>query len=284
MKISTFALLARIAAACSFGTISDPRSGLAHDAVSGYGYDGPNGPLAWHKLSANNSLCATGKHQSPINLIPNRQRTTDGSSLALQLYSYPAGAELRNLGNTVQVQVNGSVMLNNWVYNLVQFHFHTPSEHHLMGEHFPLEVHFLAHNDGEMVDPQPSRTWELTSAAGSLAVIAFFVEIAIDDDRVSNFLTAALSRVTEIPQPGQIVSTGALNHTDLQYHLSRSDVYQYAGSLTTPPCSENVSFNVVARPLYVHARDYCALKKIIKYNSRYTQNRPGRFNLLSRET
>ncbi|KAM4061199.1 eukaryotic-type carbonic anhydrase domain-containing protein [Hirsutella rhossiliensis] len=266
MKSYALAQFISIATAgCSLDTFSSPRSDLTLRSAGGYGYDGLNEPLAWHKLSANNSLCATGKNQSPINLVPSKELTIDGSSLAFQLYSYPEGGELENLGNTVQVQVNGSIMLDNWVYNLVQFHFHTPSEHHLMGEHFPLEVHFVAQND-----------------AGSLAIIAFFVEIAIGDDRISSFLTAVLSRVKEVPQSGQIFLTGALNHTDLQYHLSQSDVYQYNGSLTTPPCSEHVFFNVVASPLYLHPREYRALKKIMKYNSRYTQNRPGQDNLLSR--
>lgn len=107
---------------------------------SRFGYDGADGPLAWHELSPDNALCATVKNQSPINMEPGKEVTVDGSSLAFQLYSYPHGVELENIGDTVQANVNGSVMLNDWVYNLVQFHFHTPSEHHLLGEHYPAEV------------------------------------------------------------------------------------------------------------------------------------------------
>uniref|UniRef100_A0A8H7TN13 Carbonic anhydrase n=1 Tax=Bionectria ochroleuca TaxID=29856 RepID=A0A8H7TN13_BIOOC len=68
--------------------------------------------------------------------------------------------------------------------------------------------------------------------------------------------------------------------TDLEDHFSSNDVFEYSGSLTTPPCSENMLWYVSAEPLTVDQGTYIKAKKIMKFNSRYTQNVPGGMSLL----
>lgn len=57
-------------------------------------------------------------------------------------------------------------------------------------------------------------------------------------------------------------------------------VFRYSGSLTTPPCSEGVSWTVSAEPIQVDAKAFNAFKEVLKFNARYTQNNLGETNLL----
>jgi carbonic anhydrase len=114
----------------------------------------------------------------------------------------------------------------------------------------------------------------------SLAVIGFFIEVASGSDPVSPLLTAALANIGSIPSAGDKTTTGALDFSSLVSHLNSATVAQYAGSLTTPPCYEGVTFNVVQSPLYISVGTFRALKDVVKFNARYTQNTPGQVNLL----
>jgi carbonic anhydrase len=139
--IASFASLA--AAVCHHGTTLSPRSaGLAKRAEGAFGFHELEGALNWHGLDPLNELCAVGTNQSPIN-VNGGQTSVGGSSFSLSVNSYPSGAEFENLGTTVQVYADGSATVGGVSYNLAQFHFHTPSEHHLHGEYFPAEVHFV---------------------------------------------------------------------------------------------------------------------------------------------
>ena len=118
-------------------------------AVSRFGYEGPNGPLNWYGLNETTNLeCDVGKHQSPINLNSSIA-TVPGSSLNIDILDYPEGAEFENLGTTIEVIVNGSLRDSGTNYSLFQFHFHTPSEHRIDREYFPLEAHFVFQSTGE---------------------------------------------------------------------------------------------------------------------------------------
>lgn len=141
-------ILSMAEAFCHYGTTLAPRRNLQGRAADVVGYHTIEGPLNWHGLDAANSLCALGKNQSPIN-IDSTIKKQKGASFNFDVDSYPFGAELENLGSTVQVTLNGSVLVEDKHYDLVQFHFHTPSEHHLLGEHYPLEVHFVFQATGE---------------------------------------------------------------------------------------------------------------------------------------
>jgi hypothetical protein len=57
-------------------------------------------------------------------------------------------------------------------------------------------------------------------------------------------------------------------------------LFQYTGSLTTPPCAEGLTFLVLEEPLPINVKTYNALKSVIKFNARYSQNSLGETNLL----
>ena len=96
----------------------------------------------------------------------------------------------------------------------------------------------------------------------------------------SPFFTSVLSTVDRIPHGGDVAQTRPLLSCEIEELVNGSDVFQYDGSLTTPPCTEGVAWNIVRNPVYVSPESYGAAKAVLKFNSRYTQNAPGEVNLL----
>jgi carbonic anhydrase len=258
MKASAviLSLASTAAAICHHGTSLFTRA----DGPA-FGYHELQGPLNWHGLSTTNELCAVGQNQSPINVVQGENTVIAGSSFALSIPNSNHNTFI-NLGTTVEVIASGTAKIGTKSYSLRQFHFHTPSEHHFNGEYYPAEVHFV-----------------FQAADSTLMVIGFFIEVAAGEG-TNPLLQAVLSKVSQIPNGQDETTTGALDFTSIRTHLNRSNVHRYAGSLTTPPCDQGVTFNVVEAPLYISAIRYRELKDVVKFNSRYTQNKPGQINLL----
>lgn len=151
--ILAVALGSRLATAnCAYGTSLSPRiAGLLPDVnVSTFSYDGLSGPLNWFGLNKTaNSVCSTGSQQSPI-VINSTIATVRGSTINWTVANYPQGAKFENLGTNVEVVVNGSLVdtASGVEYSLAQFHFHTPAEHRVGDEFFPMEMHWVFESDG----------------------------------------------------------------------------------------------------------------------------------------
>ncbi|KAI6362196.1 hypothetical protein MCOR25_006269 [Pyricularia grisea] len=254
-------LLPVVSAFCDHGTTLFPRASGDPVKVAQYGFDGIRGPLNWHGLNKTaNYKCAKGREQSPIDISTSSNKTVRGSSLNFNIDSYPDGAELLNLGSTLEVVANGSISLANKTFNLAQFHFHTPSEHHLDGEYYPAEMHCVFQAQDK-----------------SISVVGFFIEL---DENNNEVIDGVFEHVDAVATPGTAGYTGALDFRGLQKHLSNSDIYQYKGSLTTPPCTEGIRWNVVRKPITIDMKTFKKIKSIMKFNARYVQNVPGQINLL----
>lgn len=108
-----------------------------------WSYTGDTGPVLWHRLNDTNSACAMGKDQSPINVSTNVAR----GNITLEYPDLPCEFLVENNGHTIEVTPTDPskfiAKIGGLDYELLQFHFHTPSEHRLNNEHFPLEVHFV---------------------------------------------------------------------------------------------------------------------------------------------
>lgn len=234
--------LVLLAAGCAPAAVPDPAPGAEERAHWSYG--GETGPAAWGRLSPDFALCETGTMQSPINLA-------DASTVPLPgpVFQYRAAPlEVANLGHTLQVNYapGSTLVLGNDTYELVQFHFHTPAEHLLRGQHFPMAAH-LVHR----------------SAAGELAVVGVLIREAAENAAVRavwNRLPTTEGQVHR--DPSAALSAEALLPRD------RTN-YRYPGSLTTPPCTEGVKWIVMAEPIEMSRAQIAAVRNII-----HTTNRP----------
>ncbi|KAF8470784.1 alpha carbonic anhydrase [Kalaharituber pfeilii] len=255
-------------------------------------YTGPTGPLMWTKLNRKEwSLCGTGEKQSPINidssLTPNSFKyewsappracynlTNVGHSLLMRPTCPPIGdrkfeeVELEH-GNEEQATEDAkmSIMIEDDWFNLDSIDFHTPSEHRFNDEYYPVEVHFVLKSPN----------------TGRLAIRAIFFDLSSFEE--SDFWKGITPYLWSVRNPGQWIKLPAVNTRNIMKEFQRAGldkkVYNYRGSMTAPPCSENVIWDVLSEPQYVSVETYNLLKKIIKFNSRYTQNKLGEGNLLA---
>jgi carbonic anhydrase len=137
-------------ASCAHGTYLHPRAagGQGEIELPNFDYGSIRGPLNWHNIAPENELCGIGRAQSPIDI---------GQSILLEApglvtMDVPVqDAEFENLGTTVEVVLEGKSVIKCRTFVLKQFHFHTPSEHRINGQHFPLEVHMVHTAEGKEV-------------------------------------------------------------------------------------------------------------------------------------
>jgi carbonic anhydrase len=226
-------------------------------AVNAFDYIPTNGPLTWFTLP-NSRLCKEGRNQSPI-LLDSRIGQTSVGSLSFRATN--SEGKLENKGTAIEVvDVEGSLVYQGNTYKLVNFHFHTPSEHRINKEHYPVEMH-MVHQ----------------TSSGMTAVLGFVIQLSTT--RYSALPYVALRKVSQIA-PGQTITTSQLNFAEIIEYVRTKRFYQYGGSLTTPPCSEGLQWFVGTEPLYLDVGTYNALKAAVKFNSRIIQNQPGQPNVI----
>ncbi|KAG6875683.1 hypothetical protein C0992_002835 [Termitomyces sp. T32_za158] len=226
-----------------------------------FSYTGINGPLGWTKGDGVNPKCSTGTNQSPINI----DDTISVTKSSVELIIPDARLNFTNNGHTLQVTTGGKLMVGRKNYQLIQFHFHTPAEHRISDEFFPLEIHLVFQAAGaQSTDP-------VKLVIGVLFEVHTF--------STTQLLTTLAGRLPKTP--GTSVMTRELIFEPLIRHIEEEGLYMYQGSLTTPPCSEGITWLVSEKTLPVNVATYKAFKSIIKFNARYAQNMPGEENLVT---
>jgi carbonic anhydrase len=110
-----------------------------------------------------------------------------------------------------------------------------------------------------------------------MAVIGVLIELGPTTD---DLLASVFARIDAIAKPGAVNFTGPLYFAGLETHIASNTIIRYNGSLTTPPCSESISWIISSKPLYIDMDTFQKVKKVVKFNSRYTQNGLGMVNLL----
>ena len=187
-----------------------------------WSYSGQSGPENWAQLSTDNFACS-GSNQSPVNLTGFIE-----AGLPPIEFNYESGGyNVLNNGHTIQVNYSpGShINIDGQAFELKQFHFHAPSENHINGTSFPLEVHYVHAND-----------------QGQLAVVA----VMFKQGKENKALKGAWLGMPKIA--GKKISySSSFNANKLLPH--NKDYYRFNGSLTTPPCSEGVRWLVLKESL-----------------------------------
>ncbi|KAI2452169.1 hypothetical protein LOY97_006405, partial [Ophidiomyces ophidiicola] len=247
---------------CSHGTVLHPRREGGIGELPNFDYTAARGPTNWQSISRENILCATGLRQSPINLdqsIPIEPAGFIRSTIPRQDILF------QNLGTTAEVVLEGTTLVGGvGEFKLEQFHFHTPSEHRIGGQFFPMELHLVHSQIGNR---------------GQIAVIVILFQVSGRGG--FGDLERIISQSNRIRDRGQQISMRQMDFGLLSRSISTLPSFRYVGSLTTPPCTEGVIFLVIAQPLSIGVDFFNTLKGVTGFNSRFLQGGiPSRQNVL----
>ncbi|KAJ3200563.1 hypothetical protein HDU67_002007, partial [Dinochytrium kinnereticum] len=220
-----------------------------------FGYEGSDGPNTWVPTET----CQAGKFQSPINFVGE-----DLLAASIPQIDWPAKLqvpiEMVNNGHTVQVNMPKDQLsllstrqIDGKNYTLQQFHFHSPSEHHIDGKFFPLEVHFVH-----------------MSADNKINVVGAMFDFTTEGNPFLCEIEHAF------PQKADTSTTlGRLDLSFVKDSLAASDFFTYSGSLTTPPCTEGVLWTFAQDPMPISMDQFKKVQEAIKFNARLVQNNQG---------
>jgi carbonic anhydrase len=194
------------------------------DPAHSWTYFGEHGPQHWADLSPEFAACGSGKAQSPIDIA-----YPHAAQLPPIQFAYSA-SPLKVIDNGHSIQVNyapgSTISIAGKTYELVQFHFHHPSEEEISGKQSPMVAH-LVHKDSQ----------------GKLAVVAVLIEQG-DPNPLINALWDNLP-----PRKNKEVESDSVEVNAADLLPSNHNYYTFDGSLTTPPCTEGVSWYVLETPV-----------------------------------
>jgi len=209
-------------------------------------YVGEMGPDKWGDEFP---TCGKGTKQSPLNIVGPFEKSKDVLAV-----SYKEGAlKILNNGHTIQVNVEpGSTLkINKDVYNLLQFHFHRPSEEQIDGKPMAMVAHFVHKN-----------------AEGKLAVLGVLLNEGKDNDAIKTIWEKApKAEGPEVVAEGVKFNPAVLVPAALTH-------YSYEGSLTTPPCTEGVNFFILKTTMDIGKKQVADFP--FKKNARPVQALNGR--------
>ena len=213
-------------------------------------YEGAGGPDNWSKLDPKNKVCAIGERQSPIDI-------KEGIKVDLEPIKFnyrPSTFRIVDNGHTIQVEVGeSSISLTGKTYELVQFHFHRPSEEKVNGQRFDMVAHLVHRADD-----------------GQLAVVAVLLERGQENAFIQTLWNnMPLEKNLPVAPPATQVDLNTLLPATRNY-------YTYMGSLTTPPCSEGVLWLVMKQPVQVSPDQINIFSRLYKNNARPIQPAGGR--------
>lgn len=236
--------------------VSIPGGPWAQEALwrTPWSYAGTNGPEHWGELDPAYATCSSGREQSPIDI----HRTTKATLPALR-FEYKRGP-LRIINNgytAVRVNYprgNGNVLaVGDRRYELTQFHFHRPSEEYIRGRPYDMVIHLMH-----------------ASSDGKIAAVAVLLRSGGENATIRELwahMPQSAGQEHEIPNL-ELDPSGLLPR-DTAY-------YRYQGSLTAPPCTENVTWFVLKTPLELSAAQVSAFAQLYPHDVRPIQALNGR--------
>jgi carbonic anhydrase len=216
-----------------------------------WSYEGAEGPEHWGELRADFKVCQLGLEQTPVDLVGGTRG--DPGSVT---YDYrPLPLRIINNGHTIQVNADSGsfCVIGGMRLDLLQFHFHHPSEHLLSGKNVDLECH-LVHR----------------SASGALAVSGIFIRRG-----AHNAALTSLFDVMPAKEGPEIKVAGTIDIAAIV--PGEGGYFRYMGSLTTPPCSEGLTWTVYKQPIEASPAQIQQFAALFPNNARPVQNRNRRF-------
>jgi len=216
-----------------------------------WGYEGETGPEHWGDLDHAFTTCIEGKYQSPIDITEATHE--DLGSITFNYTTSPL--KVINNGHTIQANYErgSSISVSGKEYELLQFHFHSPSEHTIKGKASDMVVH-LVHKSKE----------------GELAVIG----VLLEKDKGNTLVQTVWNNIPKKEGKENTVKGITVNAAD--FLPGNRSYYNYSGSLTTPPCTEGVNWFVLKTSVTVSETQVAKFKSIFKKSVRPVQPRNGR--------
>jgi carbonic anhydrase len=229
----------------------DPASAPAGSS-GGFTYNGDTGPGFWADLDPANTLCGSGTSQSPINISHVK---IDPSLGRLKLALQATPISLVNNGHAIEEEVEtpNTLTLNGVVYTSSQFHFHTLSEHAVGGRRGVMELHAV-----------------FVDRTGRAVVVGMLFTIGHKNGFLDELASAGLPRHTGDDAKSETAINLADGLTDT------SQYYTYAGSLTTPPCTEGVTWFVLKDEAQLSTAQFQSFQDILGNDFRPLQSLNGR--------
>ncbi len=229
--------------------------------------DGPGGPENWGTISKENLACLKGKSQSPINI--NVDRAVKADMTPLEFLYRPSPLSIVDNGYTVMVNYGegSNLIAEGRQYRLVQFHFHKPSEEAINGDRTDMVVHLVhQHHEGDLLEvsvlmttkpPATTRRylWGNDEVKGNSLIQTLWNHVPLVKGKVET--------------PGVMIDVNQLLPANRGY-------FTYMGSLSTPPCTENVLRYVMKTPIYVTEEQVKNFDRIYPMNARPLQPKGDR--------
>ncbi len=215
-----------------------------------WSYEGETGPANWSQMNVEWVKCSAGQRQSPIDI-------RDGMKVDLEqvVFDYhPSTFSEVDTGRTIEVTVEGGnfISVGNETYELQTIHFHRPSEERINGRGTEMVMHLVHKGVG-----------------GRLAVVAVLLERG-EQHRLIQTIWNNLPLEKRIPVAPSIV----INPLDAL--PERRDYYTYMGSLTTPPCTEDVLYLVMKQKMQASPEQMALYSRLYPLNARPVQPTFGR--------
>ena len=231
--------------------------GEDHQPEHVWSYSGALGPDHWGDLKPEFAACKQGHRQSPVNI----QSPQPADLPAIEFDYKPSALRIVDNGHTILITyAPGSfIRVGDKRYELKQFHFHRPSEEKINGRGFDMVAH-LVHAD----------------AAGNLAVVAVLLNKGSDNPLIHELWN-------DLPKEKDKEAAYDQVQIDLTQLLpANRGYYTFPGSLTTPPCSENVTWFVLKQPVTITDAEVARFATLYSNDARPTQPLNGRAVLESR--
>ncbi|HWA45807.1 MAG TPA: carbonic anhydrase [Hypericibacter adhaerens] len=231
-------------------------SGTAsHGEAAHWSYEGEAGPQNWGELSADFKVCELGFEQTPIDL----KNAISAQLAGVEPDFRPMPLKILNNGHTIQVNCDpGSrSRIDGRSFELLQFHFHHPSEHLLAGRAFDLELHFVHRAE-----------------SGQLAVLGVFIQQGAENAALQPIWAGMPAVAGPVQDVGTQITPASLLPTERGF-------FRYQGSLTTPPCSEGVLWTMFKQPIEASEDQIRKFAALFPSNARPVQGVNRRFLLQS---